>query len=369
MPNAARTPVTDHSGPRLIARVGVSLPTAFALVFAFGATVLLLEIAHDAQRVIAWALSAMAVAALISPVVSWLGHFRFIPRAVAVLLTALVLLGAASFVGYRIVHDVGDAMTSLQEAAPARAADLEKNSDFFREIKLKTRVQKLVDTIPQRLAGGETTQVIKSALTRTVALLAGIILTIFFILYGGSIIDGGLGLISDADRRTRFEEVIRHGSRRGLFFARVKIWQAVVEGLLAFSIARIAGVPGAAALAVWVALWSLLPVAGALIGALPIIVFAAAHSTERAIFVALAFVVIGAADWWVNRWLERRAVNPGSFLIVLAGFAGLELYGLMGALLFVFAVVLAVAIVSEIGLEEVASAISATVTEEPEGDV
>ena len=124
--------------------------------------------------------------------------------------------------------------------------------------------------------------------------------------------------------------------------------------------------PGAAAFGVWVGLWSLLPVAGALIGALPIIVFAAAHSTERAIIVAVAFMAIGAADWWVNRWLERRSVNPGSFLIVLAGFAGLELYGLMGALLFVFAAVLGVAIVSELGLEEVASAIESTVLESPE---
>jgi hypothetical protein len=81
--------------------------------------------------------------------------------------------------------------------------------------------------------------------------------------------------------------------------------------------------------------------------------------------VALAFVLIGIADFLVNRWLERRSVNPGSFLIVLAAFAGLEFYGLTGALLFVFGTVMIAALVSELGLEEVASAISAT-TDAPE---
>ena len=81
--------------------------------------------------------------------------------------------------------------------------------------------------------------------------------------------------------------VVRGGSRRGLFYARVKLWEALVEGLLAFTIARLAGVPGAAAFGIWVALWSFLPVAGVFIGALPIVVFAGAHSIQRAIIVAL----------------------------------------------------------------------------------
>jgi len=153
--------------------------------------------------------------------------------------------------------------------------------------------------------------------------------------------------------------VIRDGSRRALFFARVKLWEAVVEALLAFAIARAAGVPGAAALAVWVGLWSFLPIAGVLIGALPIVVFAGAHTFERAVVVGGCFVLILIGDWWLNRWLERRSVHVGSFAIVLAAFAGLELYGLNGALLFVLGAVLAVSIISEIGPEEVAEVLAA----------
>jgi predicted PurR-regulated permease PerM len=342
-------------------RVRLSVRSALAVVFALGVTFLFLEIARDAERVIAWALSAMAIAALLHPAIAWLAHFRFVPRAVAVILTALVMLGAIGFVSYKIVNDVSDAMNSLQQAAPQRAGELEKNSEFFREIKLKERVTNLVDAIPKRLAGGEAPEAIKSAATQGVAFLAGFILTIFFVLYGTRLIEGGLRLIDDDEVRRRTEFVIRDGSRRALFFARVKLWEAFVEALLAFAIARAAGVPGPAALAVWVGLWSFLPVAGVLIGALPIIVFAGAHTPARAAVVAGCFLVILVCDWWVNRWLERRTVYVGSFPIVLAAFGGLELYGLNGALLFVLGAVLIVSIISEIGPEEVAEVLAAPI--------
>jgi len=339
-------------------RVRMSVRSALAIVFGLAATVLALEIVHNSQRVIAWVLVAAAIAALVFPAVEWLAHFRFIPRALAVLILVLFGLATLGFLGYRIGSDVSDAMSSLQQAAPKRAAELERHSSFFREIKLQERVTKAVDAIPERLTGGGPTEALKTNATRGVAFLAGLILTIFFIWYGPRLIDGGIGLLEDESARRRTEHVIKAGSRRALFYARVKLWEAVVEGLLAYSIARLAHVPGPAALGVWVGLWSFLPVAGVFIGALPIVVFAGAQSTQRAVAVAAAFVVIGVGDWLVNRWLENRSVALGSFPIVLAAFGGLELYGLTGALLFMLGAVLIAAIISEIGPEEVAEALA-----------
>ncbi len=340
-------------------KVRLSVRSALALVFGLAATVLLLRILHSSERVIAWVLCAMAVAALLYPAVEWLAGFRYVPRGLAVLITVVLGLASVGFLGYRIVNDVADAMSSLQDAAPKRAAQLEHDSDFFREIKLEQRVTKLVDEIPSRLAGGEPTEALRTNATRGVAFVAGLILTIFFVLYGSRLIQGGLGLIEDESTRRRTEEVLLRGSHRALFFARVKLWEAIVEGLFAYSIARMANVPGPAALGVWVALWSLLPVAGVLIGALPIVVFAAAISSTRAVTVGAAFVAIGVGDWLVNRWLARRTVDVGSFVIVLAAFGGLELHGLSGALLFVLGAVFVVAIISEIGPEEVAEVLAA----------
>ena len=283
------------------------------------------------------------------------------PRAVAVIVTAFLLLGTIGFVGYKIVNDVSDAMSSLQQAAPQRAAELEQNSEFFREIKLKERVTNLVNAIPERLAGGDAPEAIKSAATQGVAFLAGLILTIFFVLYGERLIDGSLSLIDDDETRRRTEFVIRDASRRALFFARVKLLGGGRRGrpgvrdrprrrsARARPRSRSGSGSGASCRS-----------RECSIGALPIMVFAGAHTVERAVVVAGCFVVILIGDWWLNRWLERRTVYVGSFPIVLAAFAGLELYGLNGALLFVLGAVLVVSIISEIGPEEVAEVLAAS---------
>jgi len=119
--------------------------------------------------------------------------------------------------------------------------------------------------------------------------------------------------------------------------------------VIAYVIARVAGVPGPAALAVWVALWTLLPVAGVFVGALPIVLFAGAASLTRAIVVGLIFVVIGTAEFLFTSIVERETVKVGSFLIVFAAFGGLELDGLTGALLGVLGVIVLVGIFDEVG--------------------
>jgi predicted PurR-regulated permease PerM len=265
-----------------------------------------------------------------------------------VLLLVIGALSSVGFVGYRIVNDVSQATDNLQKAAPRRAAELEKNSDLLRQVHLRRRVQNLVDDLPNRFAGGSGTAVIESAATRGVAFVAGTILTIFFTVYGPRIVGSGLDQIRDPKRRRRVERVLVHGTRRGLDYARVKLLEAIVGGVLAYAIARAANVPGPAALGVWAGLWTLLPIAGVLVGALPIVLFAGAASLTRAVVVASAFVAIGIAEFVLTLYAERQTVEVGSFLIVLAAFGGLELYGLTGALLGVLGVIVIVAILDEL---------------------
>ena len=117
----------------------------------------------------------------------------------------IVGLGAIGFVSYRLVNDV-DARrrTRLQQARARRAAaQLEKNSDLLRQVHFRRRVQNLVNDIPKRLAGGSATKALESAATSGVAFVAGLILTIFFLVYGPRIFAAGLGQIRDPDAAAR----------------------------------------------------------------------------------------------------------------------------------------------------------------------
>ena len=312
----------------------------------------------NAERVIAWVLVGDgAIAALVYPAVDWLARFRFVPRALAVVLARRVVgLGAIGFVG------LPDRRTTcptrrpaLQQAAPQRGGRAREELRFFREIKLQERVTNLVDAIPKRLAGGghEGAEVGGDAAGSRSS--PGSILTIFFISYGDRVCRRRVR--PDRRRRRRAGEsstCVRAARGARLFFARVKVLGgARRRGARVRDRAR-AGVPGPAALGVWVGLWSLLPVAGVVIGALPIVVFAGAHIDRRArSWSPRCFVVIGDRRL-VDQPLARTPhVEVGSFLIVFAAFGGLELDGLTGALLFVLGVVLVVSIIDEIGPEEV----------------
>jgi predicted PurR-regulated permease PerM len=88
------------------------------------------------------------------------------------------------------------------------------------------------------------------------------------------------------------------------------------------------------------------------------VLFAGASSLTSAIVVALAFVAIGIAEFLFTPIVERETVAVGSFLIVFAAFAGLELDGLTGALLAVLGVIVLVGIFEELVREEESEATS-----------
>ena len=140
-------------------------------------------------------LTAVAVAALVQPLVEFFE--RFVPRVLAVLLVVVLFLGSIGFLAYRIVREVSVQTERLQEVAPERAAELEADSDLLREIDLADRVERLVDSIPERLRGGTTAEALRSAANRGVAFVAGVVLTLFFVLYGPALVDGAFAQVRD----------------------------------------------------------------------------------------------------------------------------------------------------------------------------
>jgi predicted PurR-regulated permease PerM len=344
------------SSPRVPA-LRVSLRSALAIVFAIAATVLVLSIARSAERVIVWALTAAAVAALVYPAVAFFD--RWLPRALAVLLVFVVTVGAIGLAAARTVGDIERETRHLQRAAPARAAQLERQSDILRELHLRRRVATLVHEVPGRLSGRSAADTIRTAANRGLAILATTVLALFFVVYGPRIVDAAVDQVRDPDQRARVEGIVHHASSRALGYSRATIAKAVVEGLLAWGIATAAHVPGPAALAVWVALWSLVPVGGVLVGALPIVAFAGAVSRTTMVFVIVAFVVIAVVEGvFVEPRVERATMRLGSFTTLFVGFAGLELAGISGALLALLGAAIFVASLQQLGPDELVEVVA-----------
>ena len=328
-------------------------PRAVVLaVLTIAATVLALRILESAGRILGWVAMAAAVAAVLTPAISTLA--RRIPRGVAVALVALGTLAAIAGVTYGLVEDVVQQTATLQREAPRLAAELEESGRFAqaaREAKLSERVESFVEEVPERLRGGTAPDAVRSAATRGLAFLAVTVLTIFMVLHGPQLLDAARRQIHDDERRELAASLTSAVERRAIGYARGSLVTAVLAGLVAYALASAAEVPGAAPLALWVAMWDLVPLIGAVVGATPIIVLAAIVSPTRGAVLAAAFVAWQVAEEIVlQRPLEKRTVHVGPFLTAVAGMAGLELYGIAGALLAILVVAAAVVVADEVAV-------------------
>ena len=311
----------------------------------FGATLIALRMVAASTRVIGWVVAAATLASLMHPLVALLS--RFVKRGLAVLFVVLLVVASVGLVGFGFVSSVVRQTRHVQESAPAAAAKLETSKrygDVARQWHLQERTRRFVDSVPQRLQGGDTASVLRSAATRGVAFLATSVLTLFFLLYGPRLAASASLQITDEDRRERVQRVVGHAYDRTVRYACGTALIAVAAGLFSYLVCTIADVPGAVAFAVWVALWDIVPVVGAFVGALPIALLAGVNSWDRAVAVLVAFACWQVLEhMFLQRRVEQASIRLGPFATVIAMLIGLELYGLGGALVAVLALCLAVA--------------------------
>jgi predicted PurR-regulated permease PerM len=108
---------------------------------------------------------------------------------------------------------------------------------------------------------------------------------------------------------------------------------ALATGLLTFVLAQALGLPGPAPLALWVAVFDLVPLVGVVVGGLPVVLLALADSPGQAVVVAVVLVGWQVLEATVlQRRLEERSLHVGPFVTVGLAMVGLELYGIGGAL-------------------------------------
>jgi predicted PurR-regulated permease PerM len=340
----------DRRPSRPRARLRLSPRSVVLAVAAFAATLVLLAVVRAAKRVIGWIVVAAVLAGLLHPIVRRLE--RRMRRGAAVAVVMLVFVGSASAVVYGLVDDVRTETRRLEEAAPARARQLERSErvgELARDIDLEERTRQFVEELPERLRGGTPAEAARAAATRGVAYLATGVLTVFLLLHGPRMARAAMEQVHDRADRLRLDTLAREVYRRAFGYARASLAMALAAGLFAYAVARGAEVPGPAPLGLWVALWDLVPVAGVVVGAAPIVGLAAATSDERAIVTVLAFVAYQLVEnLVVQRRVEEATLRLGPFLTLAAGLVGLELSGAAGALLLVLAVAIAVAAADEL---------------------
>jgi putative heme transporter len=362
---------TEHRVVRITAR------SAVVGVLVLVAGIVAQRIFVAAHRPLSWAAAAVVVAVLIDPIVDLLD--RHIPRLAAVIVALLVVGGAAFAVTYVAFDNLADGLDRLGRAAEDAAERLEARDDsvgdLARDVDATRRVDLFVDTLDERVTGGD--EVLVSTAGTAPTYLVGGILTLFLMSYGPRLAQSAVNQLPSPRRREAVTDVVTRALNRSRRAVLLMVGEGLVVGLVVTGIAYLLDLPSSAAIGFAAGLLAMLPHVGIVLGSLPLILLLLALRSDIAAIVA-AVVVIAcqlADSYVVRRRISLYSVHVGllvPWVVVLVGYAVYSVGGAAFALVFA---VFGLAVLDELAArrraEEAAAAAPATGTDaavEPSAD-
>lgn len=290
------------------------------------------------RRVVEAVAIAAFVAVALAPAVAFVQRRR-VPRALAILIVYVSLLGAMFGLGLVLTPPIVDGVETFVRDVPGYVQDI-RDSDTLRSYDdryhITDRIKQQSDKLPNALddAAGELEVVTVGVFERGFELVTVLVMAFFLLLDGPRWFDllfRRLPLEHERRARAVADEIGR--AVGGYVVGSVAI--AAAAGLFSFAMMKALGLPFAVPLAVLMALTALIPLIGSAIGATPIALAAALTSFPGALIVwVVAFVVYQQVESHVlGPYVYKRTLSLHPLLAIVAVLAGASLLGILGALL------------------------------------
>ncbi len=276
----------------------------------------------------------------LEPLVQWL-QTRGLRRAAAVSMVLIAVVGifagALALVMPPVVSEAGQLATQ----APDLVDNLLKN-DRLRRLDNQYGV---VSTIQQELSKrvqdqGTWASLFGGVLGAGKAVVSGffsaftvLVLTLYFLAALPTVKASAYRMVP-LSRRQRVTFLSEEITRRvgGYFIGQLAV--AAINAILSYLMMTIISLPYAAVLAVSVGLLGLIPMVGATIGALVVLLVALFTSTTDAVVVGVYYVVYQQVEnYLIGPRIMRRTVSVPGAITVVAALVGASLLGLLGALM------------------------------------
>ncbi len=303
-----------------------------------------------AHRILGWTAASIVVAVFLEPVINVLG--RVMPRALAVLLTFLVIAFALGGLVFGTVTNLDTEVNRLRDAAPGAVQDLEGRTDsvgrLARDINLSERTDTFLDALDQRIGSG-TGALAENAPSAPVYFVTAI-LTIFLLVYGPGIAAGAARQIDDPAHRRLVSTVMRKAIQRARRTMAVLLVQGLVIGLLASGFGTLVGLPAPVVLGLIAGVAGMLPDVGILLGVMPVVALTAAleSASLAGAVLAVAFALQALEALFIRRRVNAFGVEIGPSVVWIVALVGYTIYGPGMAFYGVAYAVFALAVIDQI---------------------
>jgi len=321
--------------------VAASTRAVLRTVLVVVAVVLTLYVVYLLRQPITWIVVAGFIALALSAPISFLS--RRMPRGLAIAVVYLVLILIPAGITAAVVPTLIGEAEQLVNNLPRYAQDLQEfvqDSERLRELEAEydvtARIQEEAQRIPARF--GDAAGVlgdIGSGLVSSIFALVTILILSVFMVGGGPRWRQGFLANQDPERAEAFA---RAGDRiAGAVSAYVAgvLVQATIAGVTAWIVLSVLGVPFAGALGLLIALFDLIPLVGATIGAVivGVITLFVDFPTATLVWTAYAVIYQQIENTVIQPQIQNRAVEIQPFLVLVSVLFASTLFGVLGALL------------------------------------
>ena len=184
-----------------------------------------------------------------------------------------------------------------------------------------------------RNAGAPALGVVRRVAGGVFAFLTILVLTFLMVLEGPKLTASSLAAISSRHRE-RVRRIAADCAKAVTGYMAGNLLISIVAGVTTFVFLTLAGVPFAGVLGLWVAFADLIPLIGATLGAIPTIGVAFLSSPGRGIAALIFYVVYQQLENHVLQpTIMSRTVAINPLAVLVSVLVGVQLFGLVGALL------------------------------------
>jgi predicted PurR-regulated permease PerM len=313
-------------------RIVVDLParTIVRVIVLVLLTIVLVDVLEHVTRILIWIATSLFLAVALQPLVRLAE--RRMPHALAVFAVfGGLLLVVVLFLALLIIP-IATQVDDLRTAAPAYINDLRHNgtiNSLNTRYHIVKKAEEAANAYPSKAFGA--LSAIVSGLVATITVL---FLTLFLLLELPALAEGVLRFVP-AQRAEQIRRIGGDINRNVAGYVLGNLIISVIAGIVIGLSLWILGVPYALALAVLMAVFDLVPLVGATVGALAAIGVAIATQgvTAGIVMIAVNIVYQQIENHVLQPIVYRRTVQLSAFLVLVAVLLGGELLGVLGALI------------------------------------
>ena len=288
-------------------------------------------------------LTLLAIAAffavVLTPPVEFLRRHLRLSKGLATTVVFLALIALVVGMLYAIIRPLVDETRQFIDDFPEYVSEAREGRGpigrLVTRYDLDRRLEENRDRLDEALRNSTDTAVrmAQRIFAGLISLVTVLVLAILMILYGPDLLAGGLGALSPP-RRARVKAVAVDCGRAITGYVMGNLLISVVAGTVTFIALWIFGVPFRGVLALFVAFTDLIPLVGATLGAIPTIFVAFLHSTTAGIGMLIVYIVYQQFE---NHVLQvavmSKTVHINQLVVLVSVLIGVELLGILGALL------------------------------------